>query len=314
MHMRGKDIAKPKEYLSGQLDIPGCDIKIDCYVLDNGDRVLTQRGIQRILGIPQSSSGDVLKKYLLSFNSRENKPANYKEVEAGFNEVCSFHRKGAGGSQPDAKAYDAAFLMDVCHFIQDLDRYNLLPLEWKFLNQNATIIERAFSKLGIYAYIDEATGYIKEKRKEEYRELFNQFLTEEAEKWHKLFPDDFFEIIWKLWLQKKSPKNSKRPGFFGHIINKYVYMPLAIDKLHMDPKKARGVLLEQLNNKNPVKDNKRRKYRHTQFLNDIGQEVLKEHLLKLITIGKISPNKNKFNENFARLFNMEYDKSLFDEE
>ena len=91
--MQGKDIAKPKEYLSGQLDIPGCDIKIDCYVLDNGKSVLTQRWMQRILGIPQSSSGDVLKKQLLSFNSRPNRPANYKEVEAGFNQNLGFQMK-----------------------------------------------------------------------------------------------------------------------------------------------------------------------------------------------------------------------------
>lgn len=311
--MADKDITKPKEYLFGQIDIPGCNIHIDCYVLDNGKRVLTQRGIQKILGIPSTKSGDILKNFLLSYNTYKDKPGNYKTIESGFNEVCSFERKGAGGAQLDAKAYDAIFLIDICHFIQDLDKIGILPIEWKFLNKNATIIERAFSKLGIYAYIDEATGYFKEKKKNEYKELFNRFLEEEALKWEKVFTDEFFDIIWKIWLQKTPNKNNKRPSFFGHIINKYVYSPLAIKELNLPIEEAKGILLKELQNKNPVEENKHRKYKHTQFLNKIGKDVLREHLIKITTIGKISNDKRTFDKNFARLFGIE-DKSLFDEE
>ena len=194
-----------------------------------------------------------------------------------------------------------------------MDKIGILPIEWKFLNKNATIIERAFSKLGIYAYIDEATGYFKEKKKNEYKELFNRFLEEEALKWEKVFTDEFFDIIWKIWLQKTPNKNNKRPSFFGHIINKYVYSPLAIKELNSPIKEAGGILLKELQNKNPIGENKHRKYKHTQFLNKIGKEVIREHLIKITTIGKISNDKRTFDKNFARLFGIEGE-SLFDEE
>ena len=311
--MADKDIIKLKEYLSGKIDIPECKINIDCYVLDNGKRVLTQRGIQKALGIPSASGGNTLKNLMLSYKTYKDKPKNYKVIESGFNNVCSFQRKGAGGSQLDSKAYDAVFLMDICHFIQDLDKYNLLPFEWKFLNKNATIIERAFSKLGIYAYIDEATGYLKEKRKEEYRELFNKFLLEEAGEYSKCFPDEFFdEVYWKLWLQRSNrPQKAKTSGLCGKIINKYIYYPLGINELHLSPEEAGGIFLKNLQNKNPVGKNGHRQYKHHQFLNDIGKEMLKKQITIIITLAKISSNKTKFQEHFARLFNFE--KTLFND-
>jgi hypothetical protein len=131
----------PKEYLSGILKTG--EISLECYVLDNGMRVITKRGMQKALGIPASKSGTILENFLLSYKSYDTKPQNFIVIESGFKNVSKFRRKGAGGSQPDSMAFEATFLMDVCHFIQDLKQYCTIPPEWDFLHKNATIIERA---------------------------------------------------------------------------------------------------------------------------------------------------------------------------
>lgn len=246
-------------------------------------------------------SGTVLENVLLSYKPYENKPDNFLKIEDGFTNTTKFIRKGAGGSQPDTIAFEATFLMDICHFIQDLKIVGILPNDYDFLYKNATIIERSFSKLGIIAYIEEATGYIYYKKKEEYQELFNKFLNDEADKWQKIFPETFFNMIWKIWLQKKAPIDSKCPGFFGKIIRKYVYQPLAVKKLGLPPDNE-GILLFKLDELNPKSERGYRTHRFHQFLNDIGKEELKEHITRLTTIGDLSENKKQFDEHFNKIF------------
>lgn len=48
----------PKEYLSGVLKTG--EISLECYVLTNGVRAITKRGLQKALGIPSSKTGTIL--------------------------------------------------------------------------------------------------------------------------------------------------------------------------------------------------------------------------------------------------------------
>ena len=105
----------PKEYLSGVLKTG--EISLECYVLDNGMRAITKRGMQKALGIPVKKSGTILENFLLSYKSYEQKPQNFAIIESGFKNVSKFQRKGAGGSQPDSMAFEVTFLIDVCHFM-----------------------------------------------------------------------------------------------------------------------------------------------------------------------------------------------------
>ncbi len=142
--------------------------------------------------------------------------------------------------------------------------------------------------------------------------LFNQFLSEEAQKWQETFPREFFDIIWKIWLQKQSPKNNKRPQFFSKVIRKYVYGPLAVSKLGLTSE-ADGVLLLKLDEKNPVQESGKRKWTFHQFLNEVGRDSLKEHLIKLTTIGDMATNKSQFDSLFAKAFKLKRQPSLLDD-
>lgn len=276
------------------------DFEIECYHLDNDKRVISGRGLQKILGLNKrgrtEASGNTLKNTLLSFKKFDNCPEQISFIENVFNnEVVEFKRFGAGGTASKTHGFEATFLMDICHFIQDLNLLGILPEKLQELHKQATAVERAYSKLGIIAHIDEATGYTKEK--DEYDRKFAEFIRNEAKEWEKEFPEELKDIFYRIYGIKKV-KSKNAPQFFGKLINKYIYYPLA---------ESNGAILQNLRTKNPVIVSKNRKsyrkFRFFQFLSDeVGLPELRKHLWKLIGIGNASVNKDQFNRNFARAF------------
>ncbi len=95
------------------------------------------------------------------------------------------------------------------------------------------------------------------------------------------------------------------------IKRKYVYEPLAIKKLRLNPD-AVGILLLKLDEKNSVLESGKRKFTFHQFLNEVGRDVLTKHLDKVVTIGEISDNKRQFDNLFAKAFKIAKPQSEFD--
>ena len=299
------DIKKiPRQLLVGFL--PLNDVKVECYHLNNNKRVLSGRGLQKILGINTrensgkklvSVSGKTLENLVISFKKNEKCPDEVNDIERVFRqEVIQFVRIGTGGSTPKhTNGFEATFLMDICHFLQDVYLAGILPEKHNELHARATIISRAFAKSGIIAIIDEATGY--NKAKDEYRKLFKQFILEEAREWKKEFPDELIDIFYRIYGITKI-KNRNHPMFFGKLINKYIYFPLA---------NSNGAILEKLREKNPIiiskTGNKYRKERYFQFLREeLGMPELRKHIWKFVGIGSVSKNKTALERNFKRVF------------
>ena len=65
-------------------------------------------------------------------------------------------------------------------------------------------------------------GFIEDKRREEYREIWQQFIREEAKKWEEPeFPDALFEIFYKTYgLKQINPNSTKHPKFFAKLNSK----------------------------------------------------------------------------------------------
>lgn len=222
-------------------------------------------------------------------------------LEAGFNNFIKFKRIMGGNP---VYGFEATFLIDICHCIQDLYNDGFLDEKHKFLYANATIIERAFAKLGIIAYIDEATGYQK-KSDTEYRDQWKELLLQEAKKWTVAeFPDELSDMFYKFYPNaariKKERKLKKHQNFsfFGGLFNKYIYFPLA---------RSNGAILEGLREKNPVIISKNgKKYRKDAFHQwleaEIAMPILRQHIWKLIGVGGGAINKTHFDRAFVRVF------------
>ena len=206
-----------------------------------------------------------------------------------------FIRNNAGGSQSVTYGYEATLLIDLCDAIIKTGELGLFTDS--LIIQRANIIIRSVAKVGIIALVDEATGYNKAKSraKDELQNFLNKFLSEEAAKWIKVFPDIFFEDLYKMhnwdWT-----KTSKRPGVVGQWINDIVYSRLA------------PLVLKELDAKNPKNEKGSRSYKHHQFLSrEIGLPKLRQHLEAVHAIAVISNyNWLKFMKNIDKAYPPQY--------
>lgn len=237
-------------------------IEIPCYVLSNGQRVFSGRGIQRAIGY-ESKSGQWMHTFL-----RTNGLSSY--FNAGDNSVVKqlknpipFKRGNAGGSQSITYGYEVTLLIDICSAIIDANRAG--DYDNNEIVTKADIIIRAVAKTGIIALVDEATGYdkAKERSKNELQSWLAKYINSEADKWVKMFPDSFFEDIYKM----RGWSWDCKPRYIGKIINDIVYERIA------------PFILEEIRKKNPKLANGNRRYKFHQFLtSEEGKPLLKQHL------------------------------------
>jgi len=278
--------------------LPIGDIEFDCYVLKDKRRVFHRRGFAKALGM-KSEGGNVFLRTINSKGLGSVIPDKLKEKI--LNPIVFRTLKGdlAHGSE-------ATTLIELCDAIWEARKRKKLTKRQDFLGVQAEIIIRSSAKIGIIALIDEATGYIKDKRKEEYREAFKEFIREEVREWEKEFPEQFYDVIYKLYNLRKT-SITKRPKFFGGFTRKYIYAPLA---------NSNGAILEMLDEKNPVVyASGGRKYRMFQFLSEVvGLPALRAHIWQVVGIGNASNNKDSFDRAITRAFPQSgYQGELFDD-
>lgn len=144
--------------------------------------------------------------------------------------------------------------------------------------RGAELLVRALSKVGITALVDEATGYEKQRKNRELAKFLNLYLTDEYAPWSKLFPDSYYEEMFRLngWSNKNL---TQKPQCIGHYTNDIIYsrlVPHVLSELK--------VFKEQ---------NKYTKY-HQYFTNDIGHPALSQHLHTVIALMKVSKDWGNF--------------------
>jgi hypothetical protein len=281
----------PKATHRGELKIG--ELHIPCAVLDDGRRVISELGITTALGSRSGASkrkkksaeneGSLLPVFLApsqlySHISDELRSGPLKPI---------FYKDGRG----KVVGYSAEVLPAVCDVWLKAREAGDLQAQQLVRAQNAEILLRALAKIGIVALVDEATGYQQDRDRDELHKLLAIYLSAERLQWAKRFPDEFYKQIYRLkgW---NWPNQGKRTPLLGKITNQIVY-----DKL------PDGVLTE-LQNRNPTNQNtKRRLWKHHQFLSeDIGQPDLRDHLLQLIAIMRISPNWRIFEKHLLAAF------------
>lgn len=259
----------------GELNLAG--MIIPCYVLEDGTRVLSGRGMQDALKMVDETSkgggqkaGTRLSRYL---NQKSLYPFIYNGKEPDhFNAII------CNDGEAKINGYEATVLVDICDaFLEARKNIKLSPRQ-EIIAAQCEILVRAFAKVGIVALVDEATGYQqdKDRAKDELQRFLSQFISEEASKWVKTFNDSFFEMIYRMrgwnWAM-----THKRPGVVGTWINDIVYERIG------------PAVLSELERVNPKNERGSRKERHHQHLTEeIGRPKLKEHLASVEALGRAS--------------------------
>lgn len=258
-------------------------LEVPCFVLEDGRRVISGRGITSAIGMKGRGQGTAR---ILAHKTL--KPFVSAELAMAIETPISF--QGIGNRQ--SAGYEATILHDLCEAVLSArDSGGLTtPQEQRYAAACDSLV-RAFAKVGIVALVDEATGYQAARERDALHNLLAVYLSEERLRWAKTFPDEFYRQLYRLrgW---NYPNGGKHSPLVGKITNQVVYEKLPV-----------GVL-EELRTRNPTNaTTKRRKWKHFQFLSeDIGQIDLRNHLIQLVALMRAATSWESLTEMVDRAF------------
>jgi hypothetical protein len=266
------------------------DLEIPCYVLEDGRRVLVQRGMMSALDMKQGTAGrgagDRLAKFV-STKALTEFVSN--ELRAVITEPIQF--QVASGAI--AYGYEATVLADLCDVVLAARKSDRLHYQQAHIADRCEILVRAFARTGIIALVDEATGYQDVRARDALAEILERFVAQELRKWVKTFPTEYYKELFRLRGWQFSPLSVKRPALAGKLTNDIVYARL-----------APGVL-EELRRVTPRDERGRLKtHLHRRLTEDLGHPRLREHLAAVIALMRIS----KTWKDFERSLNIAFPK------
>jgi len=241
------------------------DIELPCYVLDDGRRVLVQRGMVRSLAMKRGTAGKrIAGDRLVQFTSTKSiNPFVSEDLAAVINNPIKF--KTAKGAI--AHGYEATVLADLCDAVLAAREAGALNPQQRHIADRCELLVRGFARVGIVALVDEVTGYQQARIRHALAEILDKFIAKELSKWAKTFPDEFYREMFRLKGWPYDPKSVKRPSVIGRYTEDLVYKRL-----------APGVLKE-LKRLNPTDEKGHRKHKHFQWLTQHeGYWKLKSHL------------------------------------
>ena len=291
----------PRTTHSGVLRIG--DAELECAVLDDGTRVLTEAHFMEAMGMYRSGAISVRRRsdkgsaliplYLAHKNLKP-----FLDKHLGDVHLAPLrYRTTRGGI---AHGIKADVIPAICDVWLDAEATGVLGKTQKKVAAKAALLVRALAHVGIVALVDEATGYQDARARDALARILEAFVANELRKWVRTFPPDFYKELFRL---RKLPYNGslKRPQFIGHDTNNIVYSRL-----------APGVL-DELRRKNPAGKRGARKSKHHQWLtDDTGHPKLQQHLAAVTALMKVSDTWSEFKELLNRALPKQKRLPLFD--
>ena len=156
----------------GIIDLNG--FEIPCYVLEDGTRVLSGRGMQDALNmvdiVPEGKQnvGTRLTRYL---DQKSLKPFIFKGKDVD-------HFKPIVCYKGDTKinGFEATILSDICDGFLEARKHIELSKRQQIIAEQAEILIRAFARVGIIALVDEATGYQEVREKDALKQFLQKLV------------------------------------------------------------------------------------------------------------------------------------------
>lgn len=280
-----EDQPAPRATHIGEIKIG--ELLLPCAVLEDGTRLLSERGVSGALGKTRSGSHWQKKRehggefelplYLTSDNLR---PFISSELGEALSSRI-LYRPPQGGRL--SFGVRATALPQICEVWLRARDAGVLHKRQFGIAAKADMLIRGLAQVGIIALVDEATGYQEARGRSALEAILNRYLQDELRKWTKTFPDEYFLQIFRLrgWRYPDVP--TARPGAIAAYTNDLVYARL-----------APGVL-EELQRRNPTDGHGRRRHKLFQHLsNEHGDPRLREHLNAVIVLMKASANWEQF--------------------
>lgn len=263
------------------------EIEIQCYVLEDGKRVIVQRAMQTGIGMSTSGGSGGAQRLAQFIEGLAEKGIDCKDLAVRIRNPILFRPPGLG---KPAYGYEATLLADVCDAVLAARQQPgvLMPQQMHYAMACETLV-RGFARVGIIALVDEATGYQKDRAKDALAQILEAFVAKELQPYVRTFPADYYEQLFRLYGYQYPPVGNKswRPQFFGKITNEVVYNRLAPE------------LLPEL--KKAASKAERKSKLHQWLTQEIGHPKLREHLSSIVTIQKLSKTPQDFMQNVNQI-------------
>lgn len=278
------DPSMPQATHAGTLNI--ADAELPCYVLENGERILSTRGIMKSLKRTwrgRKYAGTELPVFIEANNL---KPFISKEIETVLAPRIFRTDKGM-----KSEGFKAEILPAICEiYLRARDDGKLTVVQVP-IAKRCEILIRGLSKVGIIALVDEATGYQEVRDRLALQAILDQYLRKELAAWAKQFPDEFYQQLFRLRRWDWRGMRINRPQVVAKYTKDFVYERL-----------APGILRE-LETRNPKDEKGHRKAKHHQWLtDDVGHPALAQHLHAVIGLMRASSSWGQFKTLLDRAF------------
>jgi hypothetical protein len=258
------------------------DIEIPAYVLEDGTRVLSQRGLQSGIGMSTGGGKTVGEPRMVEFvEALAKKGIDTTDLTARLRSPIQFVPTGGGRS---AYGYEATVLADICDAVLAARKKGELQPNQMRIAEQCEVLVRGFARVGIIALVDEATGYQADRARDALARILESFIAKELQPWVRTFPSDYYRELFRLRGLEFPADTVRRPQYFGVLTNDIVYKRL-----------APGVL-EELKRVTP-RDDETGRYKHKFFqrlTTNKGYPKLREHLGAAVAVMKLSSDYDDF--------------------
>jgi hypothetical protein len=249
------------------------DIKIECYVLDTEQRVMSLRAVVKaIAGVDSGSLTNYLGVQALTpFLSSKFVPER----------VVEFYVPGFSNQ---AKGITAEDFLDICDaYVKALKAGALQTERQREIAMQCSILSTACAKIGLIAMIDEATGYQYIRQENALQLKLKLFIAEEMREWEKTFPDELWEEFGRL--DNWSRPLHERPKWWGKLVMELIYEALDKD------------IADYLRNNKPTPIHGCNY--HQWLTENYGLSKLIAHINQIIGIAKTCSNMSELREKVA---------------
>lgn len=248
------------------------DLDIPCFILEDGRRVISGRGMTAAIGMKGRGQGVARIASLRAIKTTKN-----SGLVLAISEPIRFLGESPRAGKP-SDGFEATVLQELCEALLTARDAGLATTEHEHrYAQFADMLTRAFARVGIVALVDEATGYQEIRPRDALEAYLNKVLRQELAAWAKKFPDEFYKNIYVLrkWPWPGMQKN--RFSVVAHYTRDLVYERLAPG------------LLSELESRTPQNDKGQREHKMHQWLTeDIGDPMLAQHLHSLVMLQRLA--------------------------
>lgn len=199
----------------GKIDLGGEEL--DCYVLDNEQRVMALRAT--VKAISDRDGGDLAA--LIGVNALQ--PFINKDYILA--ELIEF---SIPGTQFIGKGITTELFELICRgYVQALYKGATLTGRQKEIAIKCAVLTAGLTRTGLDALIDEATGYQYSRNADALQVKLNAFISDVLRPWEKTFPDGLWEEFGRLTNWSGSFKH--RPKWWGKLVIELIYDTLDKD-------------------------------------------------------------------------------------